>query len=180
VRAEARAAVNENRSRQKEQPAPTFYALAAEAMRANGGDTDAAEQTVFEQIQSDVSLLRAMIRDAVRIAASVSVTMVNGNKRAVVFDHAKQLADQRKAAEGTVRVIAASILDMPLADGTKLRDATRFEVVEAAERYRNLSSTMAHRARWLEAIAERVPDGRRIGDVLTDDAAQRIYEETAE
>lgn len=148
-------------------------------MARNGNNTDAAEAEVYERLRGDPDLLRSMIGPVVKMASSVSVNGVIGGQRAAVFDKAAAARAARASAQGAIAVIASSLLDMPLSDGTLLRDATRFEVIEAAERYHKLSSTMAHRARWLSAIAERVPDGKRIGDAINDAVAQELFERTA-
>lgn len=166
------------RQQTDENPA-TLYALAKDALAQHDNDTDKAEEYLFEMLTNSPSLLRTLVRGAVRTAVSENVTKVITNQRRTVFDSAAAAKAGRARSEALARGVESMLLDMPLSDGTRLRDATRFEVLETAERYQKQADTQSHRARWLQAIAAIIPDGRRVGDVLDEKKAFELYSDAA-
>jgi hypothetical protein len=162
---------------------PTLYRLAVVALAENDNNTDAAEEYLIELFQSDPDLLRALVRGAVKSAVTTNVGGVIRDQRKAIIarqEYSKERADAAGAriAHNFVRVVK-SLLDFPLSKGTLLKDATNVEVLASADRYEKQSSTMAHRARWLRALAERVPNGQRVGDVLTESNVKEIYDSAA-
>lgn len=169
----------EPRKPSKSEEIPTLYALARETLRAVDNDADQAEELLFERISSDAKLLRALVQHAVKTSVNVSVAVVLGNQRAAAFGSVANIERAKAGAKALAGVISSSLLDMPLADGTRLRDATAFEINETAERWEKVSNTMAHRARFLRAVAKAVPAGKRVGDVLTEAKASQLFTKAA-
>jgi hypothetical protein len=163
----------------KIESAPSLYAMAKDALAQHGNDTDRAEEHLFEVLTNTPSLLRSLVRGAVKTAVVENVTRVVGNQRRTVFDHAAAAKAGRSRSEALAKGVESMLLDMPLADGTRLRDATKFEVLESADRYQKLADTNGHRARWLLAIADVIPDGRRVGDVIDERKAFELYSNAA-
>lgn len=175
VHAKQSTATNARATSDSEAP-PTLYALAVDALAEFGNDTDAAEETLFVRLHNSPALLRSLVRGAVKTAVNANVSRVICNQRRAAFDSVKAAKDGRVRAEALAKGMSSALLDMPLADGTRLRDATRFEIMAAIDRYQKVSDTMAHRARWLTSIASILPDGRRCGDVISEKKAMQLYE----
>ncbi len=72
-----------------------------------------------------------------------------------------------------------SLLDYPLSDGTLLGDATAELLRHDAALLLRQAATMAHRARWLTAIADRLPPDAVVRQQFTDEALAALREETA-
>lgn len=155
----------------------TIYGLLQEAMQRHDDDCAAAQDDVFSRLSRDTELLRGIIRDEMAALVAMRARSVLGNRRAAVISASQKAANDKQGAMALVRGIAASLLDIPLANGRALRDATRDEIVEAAERYEKQSETMAHRARWLRLIAQSVPPGKTCGAIITDTRALELFEE---
>lgn len=74
-----------------------------------------------------------------------------------------------------LREAAAGFLAFPLWDGTRLGEATTEQIKDTAVRYRKQADTMAQRAAWLARVAEKVPKGKRVSDVLTEAALEALW-----
>lgn len=168
-----------SRKPQLEENNVTIYTLAREELAKNGNNADMAEESLFGRLSDDPALLRALARYAVRQAVNVSVASVLGNQRAKSFASIESVQRAKEGAKALARGIKSALLDMPLADGMRLRDATVIEIAATAERWEKVSSTMAHRARWLRSIEEVLPPGRRCGDILTERKAAEMFRKSA-
>lgn len=72
---------------------------------------------------------------------------------------------------------ARTLLDFPLPNGKRLRDATREDLLSAAEFYRRQSEDMAQKAHWLERIAEKT-GRKKVGAALTVKQIESLRGET--
>jgi hypothetical protein len=85
---------------------------------------------------------------------------------------------ERIETRSNVVALAQALLDFPLQSGKRLRDATRTEVLSFAEFQERQGKRMMHMARWLSVIAQAVPDGKVVGDVMDDKRAAELLKET--
>jgi hypothetical protein len=159
--------------------APTLNGLAKEALSLHDNDVVAAREYLYEKLSNDPSLLRALIDHVVRTNAGVSVTSVIISQRSKAFNSVEGAARSKANAKAFAAVISSALLDMPLSNGTRLKDATQFEITETADRWEKQAVTMTHRARFLRLIASSIPPGKRCGDVLTEKQAAALYRKTA-
>jgi hypothetical protein len=83
----------------------------------------------------------------------------------------------RRAALAFAQGVGLDLFDFPLADGTRLRDATGMQVAEMAARYAKTRDDAAKKSAWLSAIAERVPPSARVSDVLTLVDVTKLFQE---
>lgn len=154
----------------------SLYSLAQQALNITGGMVNPACDLLLEQITNDETLLRGIISQVLQIASQQTVYRQNGNKRFQVMKAATAAGKGAVIALG--KGVSASFLDMPLGDGTLLRNATREQIIEQADRYKNLSDNMGHKSRWLKLLADRVPPNAVCGDVIDDDTAAKLFEKT--
>lgn len=81
---------------------------------------------------------------------------------------------------GSARVVqlaAGNLLMFPLPGGKKLGEATRKDISAASEFYSKQAGDMGHKARWLQLIAQSVPSGKTVNDVLTDKRLRELQRE---
>jgi hypothetical protein len=170
--------------------APTLIELAHEALTACGNDADAAEDVMFNQILKDKELLRMLVRSAVRSASNSAIGKVLTAQRAAAIASigaavdkpavsSAQTAKDKSRAKALAAVVKLTILDLPLSDGTLLREATVDQIRASAARWRAQGETMLHRAKFLELVAAVVPVGKTAGAVLTDARAAALYRKAA-
>lgn len=153
----------------------TLPALAREHLRASSGNARAASASLLRTLLADRAALRAVIEAAVRDAVVYRVESAVRHRRAAVIASAER--DRKGAVIALARGISASLLDMPLAGGVRLGDATRDQVTEQADRYEAISSDTGRKARWLRLIAQSVPPGRIVSDVMDADRAAELLQE---
>jgi len=154
----------------------SLRALARQALKDAGGKTKLAIDALTAQLMNDKRLMREVVAEAVVIASDDLVQhSMRATREAVVVSAAKARNGVAALANG----IKFSILDFPLAGGVKLRDATPAEVTEQIDRYEAIGRDVTHKARWLRLVVQGVPRDRRIGDVISDERAQELWNEAS-
>lgn len=71
-----------------------------------------------------------------------------------------------------------SLMDFRLHDGTPLADADKIKVLDAANHWRVKATDMAWKARWMERVADKVPNGKTVRDALDENALADMQKET--
>lgn len=159
----------------------TLGELAREALAGVDGDTEKATDILTKRLMKDRPLLRSVIHGAIRDAVSYRTELaMRENRRRIL--HAVSSPPPAPGRDSVISLAAGireSLLDMPLAGGLRLRDATREQVSDQANRYAALAKDTGHKARWLSLIAQSVPDGKVVGDVMNDERAAELFREAA-
>lgn len=160
--------------------------LVAEAARRALEDADGDVRTAAEMLERAVRM-ESPLRDAltdplISGACWQAVSQQHRERRRQVWNSPKPVptATAKQTAEQTARVVqlAAGTLSMfPLPGGKRLAEATRSEVVAAADFYAQRSTDAGHKARWLQLVAQSIPDGKTAGDVLTDERLAELQAE---
>lgn len=153
---------------------PDLQSLAREALAKAEGKTDEAIKILDRRLRRDSALRQSLIEEAVRSAAKLAIVTSHHIERFAVV---QGLKFGRAAVKSLATGLTRTILDYPLLDGTKLRDATHAELDRAIQDYATKASTNAHRARWLSAIRDLVPVQGKVSDVVDDDTAHRLWQE---
>jgi hypothetical protein len=159
--------------------APSLNDLAKEALRLNDNDVRSASNHLYEQLSHNPALLRALVDHMVRLVAGASVTSAIIYQRSQAFSGSAGAARNKANAKIFAGVVASALLEVPMSNGTLLKNATLDEINETADRWEAQALTMSHRSRWLRAIAEKLPPGKRCGDVLTEKQAKALFDKTA-
>ena len=77
--------------------------------------------------------------------------------------------------DGLRAMARRTLLDFQLRNGKRLGDATRPDVLQAADWYGVLARTNGTNAKWLSAIAKALPDDdKTVSDVLTEEKARDL------
>ncbi len=132
-----------------------------------------ASQAVQDAVAADDDLRREFVERALPgFAYDLVSETFRKMRRAIV-------TVRQDTSQGGLRLLQTtdSLLEFPLWDGTRLKEATRVQVIETAEKYESQATTMAHRGRWLRAVAAKATnDDERIGDVVDAATAQQLFE----
>jgi len=150
---------------------PTLVAMARNALQDYDGDVEKTTNHILKTIRKNKDLLAIIVNEAVEIAVSYQVALAHRGERRVIMRTLNHL----EALSGAVE---SMLLDFPLAGGIKLRDATRDDVERQAAIYRSQIGDMAHKQRWLEAIAERLPEDSTVGDVFSETDVASLWDNT--
>ena len=164
-------------------------ALAREALEYVAGNTEKAIDRILRQLKNDKILLRQIVEAAVADAVTYRVQSNIRNQRYSIVatidrqNAAAQTIDRERDKSRVIvlaEAISSCLLDMPLAGGKKLSDASHAEVMAQIDRYEKQSGNMMHKARWLRLIAQSVPTwppGKRVGSIITEKRALELFEE---
>jgi hypothetical protein len=167
-------------------PEVTLGSLAREALTSADGRVEIAVKRLLYRLRSDHALLHTVLEAAVKLAVEERIKHKVNDDRRYIFEAAKERSDEAQSAAAASRrdnVIALAggigrcLLDFPLCGGKRLRDANRAEIMAQIERYEKSAESIMHKSRWLRLVADKVPDGKTVGDVLREDAAQALFEE---
>jgi hypothetical protein len=162
---------------QQAPPQATLHSLAREELKRHDNDTQKAADALVRRLHRNHPLLRAVIEHAIQTAVDTCVEHSMRGQRATILRSAEQ---GRTAAVAQGTFMARVLLDFPLANGRRLRDATREEVEEQAERYEHLADDMGRKARWLSAVAHLTPAGERVGKVISNERALELWNNVGE
>jgi hypothetical protein len=104
-------------------------------------------------------------------------------RRSVWTPPLEKLVPSKSGVTGSHRVVhlaTGTLLMFPLPGGKSLGQATRDDISKATEFYASQSKDMGHKARWLQLVAQSVPDGKTVGEVLTDKRLRELQEAARE
>lgn len=154
----------------------SLRSIARQALRDSSGKTKEAIDALVKRLQADKRLMREIVTQAIVTASTDLVEhQMRSDRQAVVVSAARARDGVMALANG----IKFSILDFTLAGGLKLRDATPPQVNESIRRYESISRDVSQKARWLRLIVKGVPMDKRVGDVITEERAQELFDEAS-
>lgn len=158
-------------------PTPkSLAALARDVLAEHNGMTAPAIRDLASRIASDDGLLEILAEDLINEASQSATYGAMLAKRASIMRTVKT-GMTRAQGLALVAFSSGSLLDFPLAGGLRLADASRDEVERQAAIYAARAADEAHKARWLSAVAAKVPAGKKVGDVLDAARVTALYEE---
>jgi|HigsolmetaAR206D_1030411.scaffolds.fasta_scaffold08616_2 hypothetical protein len=152
--------------------------LAREALKDAGGDVAVAVEALIRTLTSDPAMLRSVVTEAVRTAVEVHVAASMRHDRKTITQSVRTGAT-RQSIEALASGMAVAMLNFPLANGLRLRDATLDDVTKQADRYEAFAADNSHKARWLRRIAAELPSGAKVGEVMTEERVRALYLETS-
>jgi len=167
----------------KPERAKTIHEIAREFLDDAGGITAVAIARLHDLIREDEALRLSIAADAVMAFAAQKVEAKMREDRAAIWANAARKGETTKPKTSVAALangLRESLMNFPLAGGIRLRDATRAEVEAQAALYASASRDMGHKARWLAAIAERTPEGARVGDALTEAEVTALHGEATD
>lgn len=150
------------------------YELAADCLEVEDGDTRAATELLVERIMGDRAWLTKFAEELVTTASYSLISRQVRDRRDTIIQ-ANRPGSGREAVEALGRVNASMFLDWPLAGGLRLRDARNPDLDDNALAYEKQARASVHRAKWLRRLRSMVPEGKKVGDVLTEEQIAALY-----
>lgn len=135
------------------------------------GNVETASEALAEALSNDRLTFVQIVGSEIENIAKMYAARSNCAERALVMSRSFGPARAVALAQGMAR----TLMDFPLVGGIKLSDATGAEVKAQSARYKATADDMAHKYRWLQAVAAKVPDASRVGDVLTADEVTALF-----
>lgn len=149
----------------------TFSEIAREYLHSADGDTLLATERLSARLREDKPLRDAIVEDAIMAFAATAVDDQMRAERRAVWAEAGRATKPKTPISALANGISRALLDFPLRNGKRLRDATREEVLEQASAYGASARDTAFKARWLTLIGQRVDEGRKVGECISEDDA---------
>jgi len=151
------------------------------ALQNANGDVHAAARILEKQVRSSRALRDELTEPLIASACLSAVSLQHRAARSRIWNGGRAPATaetQTTDHANRVRLLAFGTLMMfPLADGTSLGDATRAQVQSCAEMYRTKADDMDVKARWLGLVAQSVPAGKLVKDVLSEARLRELQTE---
>lgn len=160
----------------------TIADVARKALEDAGGNVDKATEMFEAAVRQSRALRDQLTEPLIAEACRAAVRKeVREERRTVwVVPTAKPAqVDVKAQADRVVQLAAGTLAMFPLPGGKRLGEATREEISTAAEFYGRQAADMGAKARWLRLIAQSVPDGKKVGDVLSDARLRELQQEAA-
>ncbi|GJD58690.1 hypothetical protein [Methylobacterium dankookense] len=147
-----------------------LISLVKECQEQHEGDAGAAAEALYEAIRARPDLYQALADEMVWDHCSQLIHSRIGSARQSAWAKAVQ-APSGVAQQGEgVRVLAgamAGLMDnFPLPSGLLIGNATRDDLLSAADMWLKRAGTMQARAEFVRRVAERVTGEKRVRDVL--------------
>ena len=158
-----------------EQPisAPATLAdIARKELAAAGGSKSAAIAALTARIENEFVLREQIAEEAINMAIIATTGSAIRHERGAIL---QAVGAGREGVKALATGIMRTTLDMPLMDGTKLRDATSETLLTAIKHYRDQASRMTSMGNFLAVILTKLPKNKVVGDVLNDAAANDLW-----
>lgn len=154
--------------------------LAAAMLREADGDVRAATSKMFDAVIDDTAFIHTHLKDIIRSYCYEAVAGQIRATRRVVWATPQPTTEERRAkidalAAGT----ALTLLDFQLPGGKRLGDAARSEVAEAADVFGKMARDLSWKSRWLEHVAQSLPEGSLVRDVMSAERLEELRQEVS-
>lgn len=158
---------------------PSIAELAAAALEACDGDVQAAARKLEADARADMTNWRVLTDHLLGQASWDAIRRAVRVTRSKVWTAPAPTTTPESQAERVTALAAGNLLMFPLPGGKRLGEATRDEVQAAAHFYEQQADDMAHKARWLQAIAAKVKNAKKKVAEVLDDAKLRELRDAA-
>ncbi len=135
----------------------------ADELFSQRGMNEESVRLLGESIRADPDL----ILDATTQAANYALLESQRTLRAGIANDGV-VKRYSKELQNMIQTKCAGFLDWPMMNGVRLADATKEHLITDAARFQRNADGNARNAAFLRAVADRLRDGQRVGDVLTE------------
>ena len=163
-------------------PEMTLAGLARESLKEYGGIPELAIDALTNRLQKDKKLLQSIISQVVYEAVQSAARHEHRATRRSILSKVipSRAASLKVVLKNSTSEHRVMLLDMPLSDGTRLRDATRVLIVADADRFRKTAKDANQKCRFFDMVASGLKNDRQIvGRVFTEDKLVQMFEEAA-
>lgn len=160
---------------------PVLNDLAKRHLEAAGNDREAAFRGAIAEVYRDKALRDLVLQEALYTAIYYHIGKDLSEQRRNAVAGALRIATEVSVvAIDQAREVCSSLMDFPMRSGQVLAMSNRSEVLETASWYLRTASIHAHRGRWLNMVAGKLPSGAAlVGSVLSREEVQALYRNAA-
>lgn len=136
---------------------------------------DEAVDALLAMMHADPALYRLAMQKHERRIAQDHIAGARSRQRSLAWNKPKRpMAADVLIGSLVTATTEISLLYFPLPSGRRLGEAERSEVIEAAKQYNAQARDMNAKALWLAAVAEAMPAGSVVKDVLTENDLENL------
>jgi len=159
---------------------PTLSSLARDYLEQYDGNVEEAKEALFEELDSNKKLLSIVSEQAIMEAVNSYVSSVHRRNRAsLIKDIVSRPLDFAKTVKSTEKDNIKLALDFTLANGLKLRFATKEDVDSQASMYARTAKDAVFKTTFLNKISRLLKPGQIVGDVVSEDKAAKLMKESS-
>lgn len=149
--------------------------IAAAAIEKAHGDTIKAAAIMEREVSANEAKYRALMDPLLAAACYSAVSSVQRCNRAEIWTAPNYTAGGNGSR---VHALASgNLLLFPLPGGKALGEATKDEVIEAADFYGKQATDMTVKARWLSRIGEKLTGKKTVAKVFTEESLRQLQAE---
>ena len=157
----------------EQSPHEKISVIARKALASSEGDLSKATEKMEKAVRANPTLFNELMWPLVHDACYDKLRSLVRTDREKIWT----APNYTQGGNGRrLHALASTLLDFPLPNGKRMRDASKADLVEAATFYGTQAKDMSHKARWLDAIAARV-GRKKVGDVLSAEQLAKLQEE---
>lgn len=155
----------------KETPIERLHKIATECARQGANNEEACDMLAAE-VAADPNLREVLLSPWEPHAIRALIGEKRRRDRSVIWSR-PAAADARVGLlrRASVRM---SLLDFPLPDGTRLGNADAEALAGGIATYTAQASDMAAKAKWLDLIRAQLPEGKTVGEAMTEQDLERL------
>lgn len=159
---------------------PTLSSLARDYLEQYDGNVEEAKIALFDELDGNKYLLSIVAEQAIMEAVNSYVSSVHRRKRASLFKSiVSRPLDFAKSVKRTEKENIDLALDFTLANGLKLRFATKEDVDSQAAMYARTAKDALSKTTFLKNISRLLKPGQIVGDVVSEAKAAKLMKESA-
>lgn len=149
-----------------------------QAFDASGGDVVRASQMLAEMATQNQELYLLLTESYLKQACYDSVRKHCQSVRARIWNAPNY---EQSGKNSKVRALrhANMLMDLPLPNGKRIGDATKADLLDAADAYNKQASKMTAEAAWWRMIATRINGKQMVKNVLTEKHLRALKEKAA-
>lgn len=151
---------------------------ATKAMRDADNNFVQAVELLTARVWEDEGLRNEVVEPLIETACHGAIRALAQRERQKIWLPPNY--DPTGAGERLRSVANASLLDfrLPIEGMPRLAESTKAQLAEAAQYYQKRAVDMAHKERWLLAIAKKVPASKRVADVFDEKKLRALQAKT--
>lgn len=138
------------------------------------GDVEKAVTALIEAVRTNRQYRDELTEPLINAACYNLIRKQFHSERRKLWTTAPGKQTDKEQAETLAK---SNLMAFRLPSGVSMELATATDLRQAEHMYRAQADDMAHKARWFTAIMEKLPDGKKVGQALTNDDLHRLRDE---
>lgn len=141
-----------------------------------GNDWDSALAALSVLVRNNPALVEGALTFAVKEALRAAQRRIRSQITAGGVGLPRTFSEGERSAASHAMRQYLGYMDWPMMDHTRLADADRAKCLSDANAYRRNAVGNLRNALFLEAVSKKVPEGRTVGEVLTERQLRNLME----